>query len=63
MRHDPIVEETRQTRARLFAEAGDDLGKFLDRLQASEDQDRARLVTLDVVRKRREAKPSTPPTR
>jgi len=55
MKNDPIVEETRQARAKLFAAAGEDLGKYLDLLQMSEQQDRSRIVTLGDVQKRHAA--------
>ena len=56
MREDPIVQETRQARAKLFAECNEDLGKLMDRLKAAEEEDRARVVTIETVRKKRQAK-------
>ena len=51
MNDDPIVEEIHQTRARLLAECDGDLDQLLDRYKQSED--RARVVTLKDVDKRR----------
>ena len=45
MNRDPIVEETRKTRAKLFEDCGEDLDKLLARLKEQEQQDRARLVS------------------
>ena len=49
MIRDPIVEEVREARARIFAECGDDLGKLMDRLQAAESQHQDRIVTRDML--------------
>jgi hypothetical protein len=53
MRQDPIVQETRVARAKLFAECEDDLDKLMDRLKASEEQDKDRMVTIETLRKKR----------
>jgi hypothetical protein len=53
VREDPIVKETRLARARLFRECGEDLGRLMDHLKASEEQDRNRLVAIEDVRRRR----------
>ena len=45
MNRDPIVEETRNARAKLFEECGEDLDTLLERLKEQEQQDRARLVS------------------
>jgi len=45
MNRDPIVEETRKTRAKLFEECGEDLDRLLDRPKEQEQQDQARLVS------------------
>jgi hypothetical protein len=47
------MRETRLARARLFRECGEDLGRLMDHLKASEEQDRDRLVAIEDVRKRR----------
>jgi hypothetical protein len=51
---DPIVEEIRETRARILEECGGDLDKLLDRIQKSEEKDRHRLVTMEDVERMRE---------
>jgi hypothetical protein len=56
MREDPIVQETRQARAKLFAECNEDLDKLLDRLKASEDEHRDRVVTIETLREKRRPK-------
>lgn len=56
MREDPIVKETRLARAKLFAECDEDLAKLMDRLKASEEQDRDRVVTIEALRKKRQIK-------
>jgi len=45
MNRDPIVEEVRNMRAKLFEDCGEDLDTLLDRLKEQEQQDRARLVS------------------
>ena len=57
MSHDPIVKETRQVRARLLAQFGGDLGKYVDHLLEEQVKDRDRLVTKEeVLCRRRERK-------
>ena len=45
MNKDPIVEEVRNAREKLFKECGEDLERFLHRLKEQERQDRDRLVS------------------
>ena len=45
MNRDPIVEEVHQTRQKLLDECGGDLDRLLDRLKASEKQDRGYRVS------------------
>jgi hypothetical protein len=45
MIRDPIVEEVRRAREKIWEACGCDLDKLLDRLQAAEAQDRDRLVS------------------
>ena len=52
MTNDPIVEEVRRTRERLFRRCGGDINQLPDRLRAAEAQDRHRLVDLDEVGRR-----------
>jgi len=52
---DPIVEEIREVRRRIFAECGNDLKRLFERLKAAEAQDKDRLVTLDEVQERARA--------
>jgi hypothetical protein len=46
---DPIVEEVRDVRRRIFAECGNDLKRLFERLKAAEEQDKDRLVTFTQV--------------
>ena len=62
MTQDPIVEEVRLARARLFAECDEDLVKLMDRFEAAEHEDVGRVVTLEALRKRGEMKGTTHPT-
>lgn len=55
MMRDPIVEEIHQIRAKLMAEAGGDLDRFLDQLEAAEKKETGRLVT-EISRQRRRPK-------
>lgn len=47
---DPIVEEIRATRRRVFAECGGDFDHYLNRINTVEPQDKERLVTLEQIR-------------
>jgi hypothetical protein len=49
---DPIVEEVRETRRRIFEECGNDLKRLFERLKASEALDKHRLVTFEQVQER-----------
>jgi hypothetical protein len=50
--NDPIVEEVREVRRRIFAECGNDLKRLFERLKAAEAQDNDRLVTREQVQER-----------
>lgn len=50
MKNDPIVEEVRQTRQRIFTACDNDLEKLMDRYQRAESADRARIVSLETIR-------------
>ena len=45
MKNDPIVEEIRKTRQKIFEDCNGDLNKYLDWLKKFEDQDQDRLVS------------------
>jgi hypothetical protein len=45
MSRDPIVDEVRRAREKIWEACGGDLDKLLDQLQAAEAQDRDRLVS------------------
>jgi hypothetical protein len=45
LKNDPIVEEIRETRQKLFEFYHNDLNKYLDWLKELEDQDRDRLIS------------------
>ena len=52
MNRDPIVEEIHQTREKMLAECDGDLGKLLDRLQATEKREtRSRMVSTHLPAK------------
>lgn len=51
---DPIVNEIRATRQRIFKECGENLDRYLEHLKAAEAQDKHRLVNLEEVRARAE---------
>ena len=55
MTKDPIVEEVRNARAKLFEECGEDIEKLMDRLKEQENQDKARLVSKQTKNKKRDA--------
>ncbi len=46
MNDDPIVEEIRQARQKIFAEEGYDLGRLLDRLRREQQAHPERLVSF-----------------
>lgn len=48
---DPIVDEVRATRRRIFEECGNDLHRLIEQLKSAEGQDKSRLVTLEDVQK------------
>lgn len=56
MTSDPIVQEVREARVRLFAECHDDLEKLMDRLEASEKKDSVRIVTPETWRDRQDTR-------
>ncbi|MEJ2701329.1 MAG: hypothetical protein P8Z79_02700 [Sedimentisphaerales bacterium] len=55
MTKDPIVEEVRNARAKLFEECGEDMDRLMDRLKEQERQGQARLVSKGAVSKKRDA--------
>jgi hypothetical protein len=55
MNRDPIVEEVREARAKLFDECDHDLDKLMDRLKEQERQDQARLVSKKTTSQKRDA--------
>ncbi|NQT37561.1 MAG: hypothetical protein HQ581_08735 [Planctomycetes bacterium] len=52
MMDDPIVEEVRHTRQRIFAECDGDLDRLIARLKAADSKNKDRLVTIENVQKR-----------
>jgi hypothetical protein len=52
MMEDEIVNEIHETRRRMFEECGNDLGRYLERIKAAEEQDKDRLVTFEEVQRR-----------
>lgn len=60
MTYDPLVEEIHKVRARILAECGGELEKYMDRLKAAEDQDHDRLVSAGMFREKLEQKPRSP---
>ncbi len=59
MTNDPIVEEVRETRRRIFQECENDLQQLVERLKSAEGQDKNRLVTLEDVQKQATASKAT----
>lgn len=55
MTKDPIVEEVRNTRAKLFEDCGENIEKLMDRLKEQENQDKARLVSNQNTKQKRDA--------
>ena len=55
MAKDPIVEDVRATREKLFEACNDDLNAFLKLLKDQEQQDRSRLVSPKDLKARRKA--------
>ena len=53
MKHDPIVDEVRQARQKIFAACDDDLEKLMDRYQQAESTDQDRIISLETLRARR----------
>jgi hypothetical protein len=60
MINDPIVEEVRETRRRIYEECGSDLHQLIERLKAAERQHTARLVTIEQVQQRAGATKAAP---
>jgi hypothetical protein len=50
MAKDPIVEEVRVARQKLFEACGEDLNVLLDRFQAQEELDQDRIVSDTALR-------------
>ena len=59
MMDDPIVEEVHQTRQRILAECDGDVEKLIDRLKTADSANKNRLVTLEDVRQRTDARETT----
>ena len=51
MKEDPIVEEVREIRGKIWEECGGDMEKLMERLKKAQEQHRDRLVTMDDVRR------------
>jgi len=62
MTHDEIVQEVRDTRAKIFEECDCDLDKYFDRIQEMEALDPRPRITLEEFRLRygRKSSPSDP---
>lgn len=54
MNKDPIVEEVREARAKLFEECGEDMDRLMDRLKEEERQDQTRLNSKQTSNKKRD---------
>lgn len=54
MKDDPIVAEIHRIREQILNACDGDLDKLMDRLKAAEDRDRDRVVSMKMVRQRRE---------
>ena len=60
MNHDPIVDDVRQARQRVFAACGEDLAKLLDRLKAEETRETSRVVSAESLRRKRQQQAARP---
>jgi hypothetical protein len=56
MNHDPIVEDVREVREKLYAKFDNDLGKYVEHLAAEQSKERDRLVAKDEVLRRKQRK-------
>jgi hypothetical protein len=54
MIHDPIVEEVRRVREKLYAEFDNDLSKYAEHLRAEESKERNRIVGKEEVLRRKQ---------
>lgn len=50
MIEDPIVEEIHKIREKILSDCGDDLDKLLDRYKLAEEQDRTKLVSIEMLK-------------
>ena len=55
MIRDPIVDEVREARQKIMTECDSSLEKLLDRLKSAEAQDSHRVVSMQSIRKQRQA--------
>lgn len=58
MKNDPIVEEVREARQKIFEKCGQDLDRLLDWLKGEEKQDLDRIVSFDTIQKNRQHEPA-----
>ena len=59
---DPIVEEVYQARQKILDQCNGDLAKWIEHLKAAEARHPDRVVTLEDLRKKRQAERSGHPT-
>jgi len=52
MKDDPVVDEVRQIRQKIFAACDHDLEKLMDLYQQAESSDQDRVVSLETLRTR-----------
>ena len=55
MNKDPIIEEVRDARAKLFEECGEDMDRLMDRLKEHERRDQARVISKKNPNQKRDA--------
>lgn len=53
---DPIVDEVRKARQRIFAECGGQLERLIERFKAADSQNERGLVTPEDVKKRSQSR-------
>lgn len=54
MRKDPIVEEVREARAKIWEECGGDLKVLMERLRKAQEEHPERIITKEELDRRRQ---------
>ncbi|MDR4506966.1 MAG: hypothetical protein MRJ65_01800 [Candidatus Brocadiaceae bacterium] len=51
MKNDPIVEEIRKTRQKIFDNCNQDLSEYINWLKEEEKQDADKIISFEIVQK------------